>query len=71
MEAGIPEINEFERTLIIDGIPPIKLFLHITPDEQILRFKDRLTNPRKRWKLTYEDFRNGTDGRITKLLLRR
>jgi polyphosphate kinase 2 (PPK2 family) len=36
----------------------VKIFLHITPDEQIRRFKDRLTNPRKRWKLSYEDFRN-------------
>ena len=26
--------------------------------EQVRRFKDRLTNPRKRWKLSYEDFRN-------------
>lgn len=52
------EINEFERTLIADGIRLIKLFLHITPDEQIRRFKDRLANPGKRWKLTYEDLRN-------------
>jgi hypothetical protein len=36
----------------------VKIFLHITPDEQIRRFRDRLTNPRKRWKLSYEDFRN-------------
>jgi polyphosphate kinase 2 (PPK2 family) len=33
-------------------------FLHTTPAEQIRRFKDRLTNPLKRWKLSYEDFRN-------------
>jgi AMP-polyphosphate phosphotransferase len=52
------EINEFERTLVADGIRLVKIFLHITPDEQIRRFKDRLTNPRKRWKLSYEDFRN-------------
>jgi AMP-polyphosphate phosphotransferase len=52
------EINEFERTLIADGIRLVKIFLHITPEEQIRRFKDRLTNPRKRWKLSYEDFRN-------------
>jgi polyphosphate kinase 2 (PPK2 family) len=32
--------------------------LHITPAEQVRRFKDRLTNPLKRWKLSYEDFRN-------------
>jgi polyphosphate kinase 2 (PPK2 family) len=52
------EINEFERTLVADGIRLVKIFLHITPDEQIRRFRDRLTNPRKRWKLSYEDFRN-------------
>ena len=37
-----------------------KIFLHITPAEQVRRFKDRLTNPLKRWKLSYEDFRNRT-----------
>jgi polyphosphate kinase 2 (PPK2 family) len=52
------EINEFERTLVSDGIRLVKIFLHITPEEQIRRFRDRLTNPRKRWKLSYEDFRN-------------
>jgi len=52
------EINEFERALVADGIRLVKAFLHITPEEQIRRFKDRLTNPRKRWKLSYEDFRN-------------
>jgi polyphosphate kinase 2 (PPK2 family) len=52
------EINEFERTLVTNGIRLVKIFLHITLDEQIRRFKDRLTNPRKRWKLSYEDFRN-------------
>ena len=36
----------------------MKIFLHITPEEQVRRFKDRLTNPLKRWKLSYEDFRN-------------
>jgi polyphosphate kinase 2 (PPK2 family) len=52
------EINEFERMLIESGIKLVKLFLHITPDEQLRRFRDRLTNPLKRWKLSYEDFRN-------------
>ncbi len=36
----------------------VKLFLHITSDEQIRRFRDRLFDPVKRWKLSYEDFRN-------------
>src|SRR5271165_4648386 len=52
------EINEFERMLLDDGAHIAKVFLHITADEQAKRFKDRLTNPLKRWKLSYEDFRN-------------
>lgn len=52
------EINEFERMLVDSGVRLVKLFLHITPDEQERRFRDRLFNPVKRWKLSYEDFRN-------------
>lgn len=55
---GYREINEFERMLIDDGARIVKLFLHITPDEQLRRFEQRLNDPMKRWKLTYEDFRN-------------
>ena len=43
--------------MVADGIRIAKCFLHITPAGQIRRFKDRLTNPLKRWKLSYEDFR--------------
>ena len=52
------EINELERMMIADGMRIAKFFLHITPAEQVRRFKDRLSNPLKRWKLSYEDFRN-------------
>jgi len=52
------EINEFERMLVDSGVRLVKLFLHITADEQLRRFRDRLIKPLKRWKLTYEDFRN-------------
>ena len=52
------EINEFERTLVDDGAHIAKILLHISAEEQTKRFKDRLTNPLKRWKLSYEDFRN-------------
>ena len=52
------EINDFERMLIADGTRLVKLFLHITPEEQIRRFRARLSDPLKRWKLSYEDFRN-------------
>lgn len=52
------EINQFEKMLVADGMRISKIFLHITPDEQIRRFKARLTDPLKRWKLSYEDLRN-------------
>jgi AMP-polyphosphate phosphotransferase len=52
------EINEFERMLIDSGTRLVKLFLHITPEEQVRRFRNRLVDPLKRWKLSYEDFRN-------------
>ena len=52
------EINEFERMLIDSGVRLVKVFLHITADEQLKRFRSRLTDPVKRWKLSYEDFRN-------------
>ena len=52
------EINEFERLLLDHGTRVVKLFMHITQDEQLRRFEERLRNPLKRWKLSYEDFRN-------------
>ena len=52
------EINEFERMLADDGIRLVKLFLQITPEEQLLRFRSRLRDPLKRWKLSKEDLRN-------------
>lgn len=52
------EINDFERMLLADGTRLVKLFLHITPEEQLRRFRSRLMDPLKRWKLSYEDFRN-------------
>ncbi len=52
------EINEFERMLAEDGVRIVKLFLHITDEEQLKRFIERLRNPYKRWKLSGEDLRN-------------
>jgi polyphosphate kinase 2 (PPK2 family) len=52
------EINNFERQLTDEGVRVIKLFLSVTKDEQLKRFEDRLRDPLKRWKLSYEDFRN-------------
>lgn len=52
------EIDSFERMLVDDGVRLVKLFLHISHEEQAQRFRDRMENPLKRWKLSYEDFRN-------------
>lgn len=52
------EIAGFEKLLTDDGVRIVKLFLHISADEQLNRFRERLTNPYKRWKLTEEDLRN-------------
>jgi polyphosphate kinase 2 (PPK2 family) len=52
------EIGSFEQMLLEDGTRLVKLFFHITPEVQLSRFEERLRDPFKRWKLTYEDFRN-------------
>lgn len=52
------EINNFEKQLVDDGIRVVKFFLHVSKDEQLRRLEERLRNPMKRWKLSYEDFRN-------------
>lgn len=52
------EINEFENLLATDGARLVKLFLHVSAEEQLRRFRERLDDPVKRWKLTPEDFRN-------------
>jgi AMP-polyphosphate phosphotransferase len=52
------EINEFEAQQQTDGVNIIKLFLHVTAEEQDQRLGDRLSHPWKRWKVTPDDFRN-------------
>ena len=52
------EINLFEQQLVQHGIVLLKFFLHITPEEQLRRFRERENTPYKRWKLTDEDWRN-------------
>lgn len=52
------EINQFEKMLKADGIILIKIFLVVSKDEQLKRFKSRLEDPYKTWKITEEDIRN-------------
>ena len=52
------EIVGLERTLALEGMIILKFWLHISPEEQLRRFKRRERDPLKRWKLTDEDWRN-------------
>jgi polyphosphate kinase 2 (PPK2 family) len=52
------EINEFEAQQHFDGTGIVKLFFHVTQEEQDKRLKARLDHPWKRWKVSEEDFRN-------------
>ncbi len=52
------EINEFERLLLDDGAIISKMYLHITKEEQLDRFKRREADPYKHWKISDEDWRN-------------
>ena len=56
--AAYTEINQFEKMLKDDGIIVIKFFLVVSKDEQLERFKERLENPLKGWKITEDDIRN-------------
>jgi polyphosphate:AMP phosphotransferase len=52
------EIHDFESQLNEAGIPVLKFFLHIDPDEQLRRFQAREQTPYKKYKLTDDDYRN-------------
>lgn len=52
------EINGFEQTLTDEGAIIVKLWLHISDEEQLKRFEARAGDPLKSWKLTDEDWRN-------------
>lgn len=52
------EINGFERQLVDHGTALAKFWLHVSPDEQLKRFKERQRVPWKHHKITAEDWRN-------------
>ena len=52
------EINEFERHITASGVVCVKFWLHLSPEAQLRRFQDRERTPRKRFKITTEDWRN-------------
>ena len=50
-------INDFEKMLADHGTTIIKLFLYISPEEQLERFKQRLEDPHRQWKISESDYK--------------
>jgi len=49
-------INDFEKMLTDNGTRILKFFLHISPEEQLERFKQRLDDPSRHWKISDADY---------------
>ena len=49
-------INEFETILAQSGTTILKFFLHISEQEQLSRFKQRLDDPSRQWKISESDY---------------
>ena len=52
------EINDFEEQLVQNHTIVVKLWLQITPEEQLRRFEERKNTPFKQHKITEDDWRN-------------
>jgi PPK2 family polyphosphate:nucleotide phosphotransferase len=50
-------INAFERNLVNEGTVVVKLFLHISREEQAERFQERIEDESKNWKFDEADLR--------------
>jgi PPK2 family polyphosphate:nucleotide phosphotransferase len=48
-------VREFERMLSDEGTTLVKVFLHVSRDEQRKRLEERLVNPEKGWKFRRSD----------------
>jgi len=51
------DINSFERMLVENGTLILKIYLHISKDEQRQRLLAREVDPKKSWKLSVADWR--------------
>lgn len=49
-------INDFEKMLHENGTRILKFYLHISPEEQLERFKQRLDDPGRHWKISETDY---------------
>jgi PPK2 family polyphosphate:nucleotide phosphotransferase len=49
-------INDFEKLLVQNRTHVLKFYLHISPDEQLARFEQRLDDPSRHWKISESDY---------------
>jgi len=49
-------INDFEKNLSDSGTHILKFYLHISDDEQLRRFKQRIDDPARHWKISESDY---------------
>jgi PPK2 family polyphosphate:nucleotide phosphotransferase len=50
-------INNFEQRLVTNGTHILKFYLHISPEEQLKRYKERLDDPMRQWKISEADYK--------------
>lgn len=55
--ARYDRINEFEKLLTEAGVTILKFFLYISPEEQLARFRQRLDDPARQWKISESDYK--------------
>jgi PPK2 family polyphosphate:nucleotide phosphotransferase len=49
-------INDFEAMLVQNRTRIMKFYLHISPQEQLARFEQRLEDPLRQWKISESDY---------------
>ena len=57
-KARYDRINEFEADAAASGVQIVKLFIHISKDEQLERFRDRAADRSREWKVQASDLRD-------------
>ncbi|MFJ5711380.1 PPK2 family polyphosphate kinase [Streptomyces sp. NPDC093105] len=60
VERRYEEIGHFERALTDEGVTVVKVFLHLSYEEQRSRLLERLDNPEKHWKFDPGDIEERT-----------
>ena len=55
-ETRLKQIREFEAELVDSGTQILKFFLHISKEEQLARFAQRLDDPKRNWKISESDY---------------